>query len=98
MKKGITLSAVLFSVTLLLSSCGKKASDYDNLVKEYKDVMCVSARGGASMEDMAKALEKQAKLNEELKAATENLSDEEKVKLASSLAKVFQEISEGKCN
>ena len=90
--------AILIAATIL-TSCGKKASDYENIIKEYKEVACVVMdKNNNSMSDKTKALQRQLELNKEYEEAIKNLSLEEKSKLMMSWANALAEVSDGKCD
>jgi outer membrane murein-binding lipoprotein Lpp len=41
MRKMISIFGLVVLFTTLLAGCGKTASDYNYLVKEYKEVVCI---------------------------------------------------------
>jgi hypothetical protein len=103
MKKVMTIFGAILFASVILTSCGKKASDYDTLVKEYKQVLCTvmsSTQGkeGASMSDATKALQRQQELNKEYEEAIKNLSGDEQSKLMMNWANALAEVSDGKCD
>ncbi|NVJ88985.1 MAG: hypothetical protein HWD82_06050 [Flavobacteriaceae bacterium] len=99
MKKSMTIFGAILIVATILTSCGKKASDYDSIVKEYKDILCVVMdKNNNSMSDKTKALQRQQELNKEYEEALKNLSQEEKSKLMMSWANSLAEVSDGKCD
>ncbi|MBM3922427.1 MAG: hypothetical protein FJ340_04385 [Sphingomonadales bacterium] len=99
MKKTIQFFGVLLLCSTLMISCSKKASDYDNLVKEYKKVLCiVMDKNNSSMSEKTKALQRQQELNTEYQEALTNLSQEEKSKLLMSWANAVAEVGDGKCD
>ena len=82
-----------------LASCGKKASDYQKLTKEYKEVLCITlGMTDASLSEKSKAVQKQNKLNLEYEEALESLSKAERSKLKISWGVAMLEASEGICD
>jgi len=99
MKKNMVFIGAIIVASVLFSSCGKKASDYENLVKEYKQVLCVGmGKKGNSLSDKTQALSRQLELNKEYEEALKNLSNEEKSKLMMNWAKALAEVADGKCD
>jgi hypothetical protein len=99
MKKSMTIFGAILIAATILSSCGKKASDYENIVKEYKKVLCiVMDKNNNSISEKTKALQRQQELNKEYEEAIKNLSQEEKSKLMMSWANALAEVSDGKCD
>lgn len=99
MKKNVTIIGAIIVASVLFSSCGKKSSDYDNLIKEYKQVLCVGlGKNSNSLSDKTQALTRQLELNQEYAEALKNLSDEEKAKLMMKWAKALAEVADGKCD
>lgn len=99
MKKLMTIFGAIFFISLTLASCGKKSSDYENIIKEYKKVLCVVMNDkNSSMSDKTKALQRQQELNKEYEEALKNLSAEEQSKLMMSWANALAEVSDGKCD
>ena len=99
MKKSMTILGGILIAATVLTSCGKKASDYDNIVKEYKKILCVVMdENNNSMSDKTKALQRQQELNKEYEEAIKNLSQEEKSKLMMSWANALAEVRDGKCD
>jgi hypothetical protein len=99
MKKLMTIFGVIIFSSAILTSCGKKASNYEGIVKEYKKVLCVVMdKNNNSMSDKTKALQRQLELNKEYEEALKNLSQDEKSKLMMSWANALAEVSDGKCD
>jgi basic membrane lipoprotein Med (substrate-binding protein (PBP1-ABC) superfamily) len=99
MKKAMTIFGVILFASAILTSCGKKASNYEGIVKEYKKVGCVVMdKNNNSMSDKSKALQRQQELNKEYEEALKNLSVDEQPKLMMSMANALAEISDGKCD
>ena len=88
---------LLGSSFLILISCGKKADDYQNLIDEYKDVICISQDPSASLSGKASALNKQLELQKEYTDALGELDNEEKTKFMMKWSVALAEASEGKC-
>jgi len=74
----ITQTALFIFACLILNSCGKKASDYDHLINEYKDIICISKDTNATMTQKTEALQRQLSLQNEYINALKDLSNEEK--------------------
>jgi len=99
MKNLKTIFGAVIFASFMLTSCGKKASDYEGIVKEYKKVLCVGMdKNNNSMSDKTKALQRQLELNKEYEEALKNLSQDEKSKLIMSWANALAEVSDGKCD
>ncbi len=95
----MTIFGVILFASAILTSCGKKASDYEGITKEYKKVLCVVMdKNNNSMSDKTKALQRQLELNKEYEEAIKNLSPDEKSKLMMSWANIMAEVSDGKCD
>jgi hypothetical protein len=99
MKKTMTIFwAILFASTIFIG-CGKKASDYEGIIKEYKKVYCIGMyKNNESMSDKTKALQRQLELNKEYEEALKNLSADEKSKLMMSWANAMAEVADGNCD
>ena len=99
MKKVITNLGVFLLICTTLASCGKKASDFEYIVKEYKKTLCVvMGKNNNSISDKTKALQRQQDLNKEYEEAVKSLSQEEQSKLMMSWANALAEVSDGKCD
>jgi hypothetical protein len=99
MRKIMTIFGVILFASAILTSCGKKASDYEGIVKEYKMVLCVVMdKNNGSMSDVDKALQRQQELNKEFDEAIKNLSQDEKSKLFMSWSNAVAEVTDGKCD
>jgi len=98
MKKHFKTFAVIIIASGLLVSCGKKASDYNHLVKEYKKVVCIGMDNSSSMAQKTKALQRQNELNIEYEEALESLPDKEKAKLMMAWGNAMAEVADGKCD
>jgi hypothetical protein len=92
-----TLATILL-FTALITGCGKKASDYNYLVKEYKEVVCIGMDQNASMTEKNQALQRQMELNTEYEKALESLSQKEKAKLILAWSHAMAEVSDGNCD
>ena len=82
----------------ILASCGKEASDYEKLTKEYKEVLCIAGETDASLSEKSKALQKQIELNVKYEEALKSLSQDEKSKLMLSWSNAMLEASTGQCD
>ena len=99
MKQKLTILAALLVAFTLVASCGKKATEYDSLIKEYKKVLCINMdQNNHSMSEKTQALTRQLELNKEYEEAIKTLSTEEKSKLMMNWANALAEVSEGKCD
>ena len=99
MKNLKTIFGAVIFASFMLTSCGKKASDYEGIAKEYKKVLCVVMdKNNNSISDKTKALQRQQELNKEYEEALKNLSQDEKSKLMMSWANALAEVSDGKCD
>lgn len=98
MKKHFKTFAVIIIASGLLVGCGKKASDYNYLVKEYKKVVCIGLDNSSSMSEKTKALQRQNELNVEYQEALESLSDKEQAKLMMAWGNAMAEVADGKCD
>ena len=95
----MTIFGVILLASAILTSCGKKASNYEGIVKEYKKVLCVGMdKNNNSMSDKTKALQRQLELNKEYEEALKNLSVDEQPKLMMSMANAMAEAADGKCD
>lgn len=88
---------ILGSCFLILVSCGKKAEDYQNLIDEYKDIICISQDSTASLSAKTSALSRQLELQKEYTDALSDLDNEEKTKFMMKWSVAIAEASEGKC-
>lgn len=80
--KLIIICVAFVFASSILASCGKEASDYEMLTKEYKEVLCITlGMTDASLSEKSKAVQKQNKLNLEYEEALKSLSQDEKSKL-----------------
>jgi len=99
MNKLMIICGAIVIASSILASCGKKASDYEKLTKEYKEVLCITAVGtDASLSEKSKALQKQMDLNVKYEEALKSLSQDEKSKLMLSWANAMYEASAGQCD
>ena len=99
MKKAMNMVVAILFPFVIFTSCGKKASDYDNIVKEYKKILCVLIdENNKAMSDKTKALQRQQELNKEYQEAIKKLSQDEKSKLLISWANALAEVGDGKCD
>ena len=88
---------ILFIASLALAGCGGSASDYQSLVDEYKDVMCIGMDPNATMTAKTEALSRQIALNEEYLKAINSLGLKEKQALMMAWAKAVAEVADGNC-
>ena len=98
MRKMISIFGLVVLLTTLLAGCGKTASDYKHLVKEYKEVVCIGMDKQTSMSEKAAALQRQMELNSEYEKALKTLPEKEKSKLIMAWGKVMAEVVDGKCD
>ena len=100
MNKLMIICGAIVIASSILASCGeKKASDYEELTKEYKEVLCIAVGGtDASLSEKSKALQKQMDLNVKYEEALKSLSQDEKSKLMLSWANAMLEASAGQCD
>ena len=98
MKKSLIILGVILFTSMTITSCGKKASDYENIIKEYKEVLCIGMNSNSSTSDKSKALERQLELNKEYEAALKDLSQDEQSKLMMSWSTAVSEGMTGKCD
>ncbi|MCS3685394.1 hypothetical protein GGP62_003077 [Salinibacter ruber] len=88
---------VLFSVV----GCGggKSADDYQGLIDDYEEALCVNAssNSSASATERTEALERQQEIQKELQAALEELPREEKSALRMDMSKVMAKAGDGNC-
>ncbi len=99
MKKAMTILGAIFFVSATSTSCVKKASDYDNIIREYKKMLCVLMdENNNSMSDKRKSLQSQQELNKEFQEAIKKLSQDEKSKLLRSWANALGDVGDGKCD
>jgi uncharacterized lipoprotein YehR (DUF1307 family) len=87
---------VILSLSIAITGCGKKASTYDSLIKEYKKCVSTGLDKNAALSDKTKALQRQLELNKEYETALKTLSQEEAAKLMAAWANAMAEASEGK--
>jgi aromatic ring hydroxylase len=99
MKKAMTILGAILFVSATSTSCVKMASDYDNILREYKKMLCVLMdENNNSMSDKTKSLQRQQELNKEFQEAMKKLSQDEKSNLLRSWANALVEVGEGKCD
>jgi hypothetical protein len=98
MKKLMTIFGAILFASVILTSCGKKASEYEKLTKEYKNVLCIGMGNWSSLSDKTKALQRQLELNKEYEEALKSLPQDEKAKLMMSWANIMAEVADGKCD
>ena len=98
MRKMISIFGVVVLFMTLLAGCSKEASDYDHLLKEYKEVVCIGMDTHSSMSEKTSALERQLELNSEYEKALKVLSKKEQSKLIMNWSKVMAEVADGKCD
>lgn len=91
------LTPFLF-VCFILISCGKKASDYNYLTKEYKNIICISKDPSATVSQKMKALQSQLSLQNEYMTALKNLNNDEKAKFIMNWSVALSEANEGNCD
>lgn len=94
----ITNIILLLFACLILNSCGKKASDYDHLINEYKDIICISKDTNATMTQKTEALQRQLSLQNEYINALKDLSNEEKAKFMLNWSAALSKANDGDCN
>lgn len=93
----ISTQLILGTSILILVSCGQKADDYQNLIDEYKDIICISQDSTASLSAKTSALSRQLELQKEYTNALSKLSNDEKAKFMMKWSVAMAEASEGKC-
>ena len=81
----------------ILNGCGESADQYQSLIDEYKNVMCIGMDPNVPMSEKTVALNRQVELNEEYKQVLLKLSAKEQQNLTMRWAKAVAEVSEGKC-
>lgn len=99
MKKAMTILGGILFVSATSTGCVTMASDYDNILREYKKMLCVLMdENNNSMSDKTKSLQRQQELNKEFQEAMKKLSQDEKSNLLRSWANALVEVGEGKCD
>lgn len=94
----LTKTALFIFACLMLHSCGKKASDYDHLINEYKNIICISKDTNATMTQKTQALQKQLNLQNEYMNALNDLNNDEKAKFMMNWSAALAEANDGYCN
>jgi len=95
--KSVLLSVFAGGCLLFGSGCGKVASQYDTLVTQYKQELCLAYRSKVA-DEKKKSRERQAQLTKDYEAALASLSATEKAKLELKWSVAQAEASQGNCD
>lgn len=77
-----------------ISGCGKKASDFDPLITEYKQCLETAMDQTSSLSEKTKALQRQLELNNEYQSALQALGSGERQKLMMKWAVMLSEVAD----
>jgi len=95
--RSILFSTCVAGLCLLMSGCGKMASQYDHLVSQYKQELCLAYRTRVA-DEKAKAVERVAQLTKDYETALTGLSATEQAKLSLKWSMAQADASQGKCD
>jgi hypothetical protein len=84
---------------LFFLSCSKKATDFQGLIKSYKQVMCTTMSATeSSLKEREKGMKKLNDIKQECLESLKYLKQEEKEKFHQMMAEAELEVAEGKCD
>ena len=89
----------LFSLSVFLHSCSRKANDYQALISSYKGVMCSTMSSEkSSVKERKEGLEKLTSIKIQCREALKYLKQEEKEKFNQMMSQAELDVAEGNCN
>lgn len=91
-----TMLAILIAGIMLVSCGGPSAADYQHIIDEYKEVLCIGMNP-TSFTAQTEAFERQLELNDEYLKSLAKLSTKEKQKFQMQWAKILAQVADGDC-